>query len=325
MTTIEQLDPNDDKQFADYHAAYRAGHDEQWDRPYSAKEQRAELLQNPRHCVIRGVVARDEVGAVVGMGYVELPQRDNLDLGYIDVRIAPEHRRRGHGSAVLARLDEILTEADRHSMFAEVAWNLGTDGSAHTAFAEAHGFTRDLVDAHRVLALPADVPSIPARDGYTLITWRGPCPQKWVEQYANLLTLIVQEAPSGEFALENEFYDAERVRSDEQLWADQGRTMQVVAAQAPSGELAGHTQLVFSDTDPTNAYQWDTLVLAEHRGHGLGLALKARAMHEAADLLAGRREVHTFNAASNGPMIAVNETLGYRQVRWVGEYVRSNG
>lgn len=325
MTTIEHLDPDNDIQFAEYHEAYRAGHDDPWDRPYSAREQRVELRQDPRHYLIRGVLARDDAGAVVGMGYVELPQRDNLDLGYVDVRIAPEHRRLGHGSAVLARLDEILTEAGRHSMFAEVAWDIGADGSAHTAFAEAHGFTRDLVDAHRVLELPVEVPSVPARGGYTLIKWRGPCPQKWVEQYANLLTLIVQEAPSGEFALENEFYDAERVRSDEQLWADQGRTMQVVAAVSPSGELAGHTQLVFSDTDSTNAYQWDTLVLAERRGHGLGLALKARAMHESVDLLAGRDQVHTFNAASNGPMIAVNETLGYRQVRWVGEYVRTNG
>lgn len=324
MTTIEELDPRDDTQFDEYHAAYRAGNNEQWDRPYSSQEQRVELLQDPRHYLIRGVLARDDDGAVVGMGYVELPQRDNLDLGYIDVRIAPEYRRRGHGTAVLARLDEILTSAGRHSMFAEVAWDVGSEGSAHTAFAEAHGFVRDLVDAHRVLDLPADVPSIPARDGYTLITWRGSCPQKWVEQYANLLTLIVQEAPSGEFALENEFHDAERVRSDEQLLVDQGRTMQVVAAVSPDGELAGHTQLVFSDTDSTNAYQWDTLVLAEHRGHGLGLALKARAMHESADLLAGRHQVHTFNAASNGPMIAVNEALGYRQVRWVGEYVRTN-
>ncbi len=46
-------------------------------------------------------------------------------------------------------------------------------------------------------------------------------------------------------------------------------------------------------------------------------------MQESADLLESRRYVHTFNAASNGPMIAVNEAMGFRQVGWLGEYVRT--
>lgn len=40
--------------------------------------------------------------------------------------------------------------------------------------------------------------------------------------------------------------------------------------------MAGHTHLVIPGTDQVNAYQWDTLVLPEHRGHRFGLALKAR-------------------------------------------------
>lgn len=323
MTSVESLDPTDDDQFAAFHAAYAAGHDEEWDRPYTAREQRAELLQNAPHLEIKGVLARDDSGTVVGMGYIEMPQKDNLDLGYIDVVVRPEHRRQGHGTAVLARLDEIAQAAGRHTLFVEVRWDLGQDGSGHTAFAEAMGFQRDLVDAHRVLTLPAEMPSAPPRDGYVLHAWRGPCPEEWIDQYARLLTLIVQEAPSGDYPLENEFFDRARIRSDEQLLVEQGRTMQVVAAESPDGVLAGHTQLVFSETDPHDAYQWDTLVLSDHRGHGLGLSLKVRAMADSADLLEGRRHVHTFNAASNGPMIAVNEKMGFRQVGWLGEYVRT--
>jgi GNAT superfamily N-acetyltransferase len=324
MTTVEPLDPRDDDQFAAYHAVYAAGHGEEWERPYTAREQRAELLQEAQHIDIQGILARDDSGAVVGMGYIEMPQMDNRDLGYIDVVVLPEHRRLGHGSAVLARLDEIAQAAGRHTMFAEVRWDVGQEGSGHTAFAEATGFRRDLVDAHRVLTLPADLPSAPARDGYALHAWRGPCPEEWIDQYAHLLTLIVQEAPSGDYPLENEFFDRARIRSDEELLVAQGRVMQVVAAVSPDGILAGHTQLVFSDTDPLDAYQWDTLVLREHRGHGLGLSFKVRAMQEAADLLEARRYVHTFNAASNRPMIAVNEAMGFRQVAWLGEYVRTS-
>ena len=323
MTNVELLDPTDDTQFAAYHAAYAAGHAEEWDRPYTAREQRAELLQDAPHLTIHGVVARDDSGEVVGMGYVELPQKDNLDLGYIDVVVRPDHRRRGHGTAILERLGELAATAGRRTLYAEVRWDLGEDGSGHTAFAEAMGFRRDLVDAHRVLTLPAQMPVAPARDGYALHAWRGPCPEEWIDQYAHLLTLIVQEAPAGDYPLENEFFDRARIRSDEELLVAQGRTMQVVAASSPDGVLAGHTQLVFSETDPLDAYQWDTLVLPDHRGHGLGLSLKVRAMEEAADLLETRRHVHTFNAASNGPMIAVNEQMGFRQVAWLGEYVRT--
>ena len=323
MTTVERLDPKDDEQFAAYHAAYAGGHSEEWERPYTAREQRAELLLDAPHVDIHGVLARDDSGTVVGMGYLEMPQKDNLDLGYIDVVVPPEHRRRGHGSAVLRQLDEIARSAGRHTLFVEVRWDVGAEGSGHTAFAEAMGFRRDLVDAHRVLNLPAEMPPAPPRDGYVLHAWRGPCPEDWIDQYAHLLTLIVQEAPSGDYPLENEFFDRARIRSDEQLLVEQGRVMQVVAAMSPDGVLAGHTQLVFSETDPHDAYQWDTLVLPDHRGHGLGLSLKVRAMQASADLLESRRYVHTFNAASNAPMIAVNEAMGFRQVGWLGEYVRT--
>ena len=323
MTTVERLDPTDDAQFAEFHAAYAAGHAEEWDRPYTAREQRAELLQHAPHLEIHGVLARDDSDTAVGMGYIEMPQKDNLDLGYIDVVVRPEHRRQGHGTALLSRLGEIAQAAGRQTLYVEVRWDLGQDGSGHTAFAEAMGFRRDLVDAHRVLHLPAEMPPAPPRDGYVLHAWRGPCPEDWIDQYAHLLTLIVQEAPSGDYPLENEFFDGARIRSDEQLLLEQGRVMQVVAAASPEGVLAGHTQLVFSESDPHDAYQWDTLVLPEHRGHGLGLSLKVRAMQESADLLESRRYVHTFNAASNAPMIAVNEAMGFRQVGWLGEYVRT--
>jgi len=84
------------------------------------------------------------------------------------------------------------------------------------------------------------------RDGYTLHSWRGACPEEWVDQYAELLSLITQEAPLGDFPLENEFFDAARVRSDEAAVARQGRVMQVSLALSPEGEVAGHTQLSFT-------------------------------------------------------------------------------
>ena len=323
MTTIERLDPADDGQFSVFHTTYSGTQTEEWDRPYGALEQRVEFLEDDGYSDRIGLLARDDDGTPVGMGVVEMPLKDNLRLAYVTVQVLPEHRRRGHGSALLDAITVIGRDRGRNSLFAEARWGADERGSGHTAFAEARGFHRDLVDAHRVLDLPARLPEAPARDGYTLHTWRGPCSDEWVDQYANLLMLITQEAPSGDFDLQNEFYDAARVRTQEKTLAEQHRVMQVSVAVSPEGVLAGHTQLVFPEADPDDVYQWDTLVLPEHRGHGLGLSLKVNAMDASKDLLEGRRFIHTCNAVSNGPMIGVNEQMGFRLVAHSGEYIKA--
>jgi RimJ/RimL family protein N-acetyltransferase len=177
------------------------------------------------------------------------------------------------------------------------------------------------MDAMRVLPLPATLPPLEVADGYAIHSWRGACPEQWVGGYADVRRLLVEEAPSGEVGLENEFWDVDRIRHEEALWAEQCRTPQVSIAVSADGKVVGHTQLLFP-SDDVEVYQWDTLVLPTHRGHGLGLALKVATMHEAADLLDGRRRITTYNAASNEPMIRVNAALGFEQVAWVGEYVK---
>lgn len=156
--------------------------------------------------------------------------------------------------------------------------------------------------------------------GYALETWRGACPDRWIDEYAELRRILTSEAPSGDAGLEDEHWDAARVRKDEADLERAGREMQIVVARAADGSLAGHTQLAFAQGD--EVFQWDTLVRREHRGHGLGLGLKIRAMQVSSDLLEGRRRITTYNAASNVHMIAVNEALGFRQTAWLGEYVR---
>src|SRR5690606_5160351 len=106
------------------------------------------------------------------------------------------------------------------------------------------------------------------RAGYRLVGWRAEPPAQWIHQYAQLRSVLNQEAPSGETQLENEYWDAHRVRLEVDQWHRQRRTAQTVVAVAPDGTLAGHTQLLFP-ANSAEVYQWDTLVLPQHRGHGL--------------------------------------------------------
>lgn len=320
VTTIERVDIDDDGTFAALHDVYARALNRDVDQPYTAREMRADMRPDEYVATVM-LLARDADGAAVAGGTAELPLRDNTGFVYVDVFTAPEHRRLGHGATVIEALEKIGRGADRSIMHGEAVWELAAEDPASQAFAVSVGFTLDIMDAMRELPLPATLPALDVADGYSIHTWRGACPERWVEGYTDLRQLINEEAPRGDAGLQNEFWDVARTRAEEAMWADQGRTPQVSIAVSQDGEVVGHTQLLFSSGSP-NAYQWDTLVLPTHRGHGLGLALKVTTMQESADLLEGRRRIVTYNAAGNEAMIRVNEALGFRQTAWVGEYVK---
>ncbi|MEO6604337.1 MAG: GNAT family N-acetyltransferase [Aeromicrobium sp.] len=321
MTTVERIDPTDATVFAKFYDAYARAFNRDFDQPYTAAELAIDMVPD-EYGVSIGLVARDDAGVVVGGAWAELPQKDNLTFAYAEVFVVPERRREGHGTALAETLMGECRSAGRTSMLGEAVWAVDEESGQARKFAEKLAFELDIMDAHRELLLPAKLPPLVIDPAYEIRSWRGACPDELVDGYADVRRLMVQEAPSGDAGLENEHWDAARVRTEEAKWAKSGRIPQVSVAIAADGSVVGHTQLVFpSETD--EVYQWDTLVLPSHRGHGLGLTLKVFTMYESADLLDGRRRIHTYNAASNAPMIAVNEAMGFRQVAWVGEYVRA--
>lgn len=322
MTTTEPVDLHDDNAFSTFYDVYERAFDRDVDQPYSAIEKRVGMRADAYADKVV-LLARDDDGTPVGGGLVELPLRDNTGFVYVEVFTIPEHRRRGHGAAVVESIEEIGRDAGRSILFGEAVWELDAVDPASQAFAEAVGFRLDLMDAMRVLPLPATIPPLTVAPGYTIHSWRGVCPETWVRGYAEARRQLNEEAPGGDAELENEFWDVSRVRFEEEHWAEQGRTPQVSIAVDDDGEVVGHTLLVFPGGGDDEVYQWDTLVLPTHRGHALGLALKVKTMLESADLLEGRRRITTCNAAGNAAMIHVNEVLGFQQIAWIGEYVKT--
>ncbi|WP_051108002.1 GNAT family N-acetyltransferase [Actinomadura atramentaria] len=320
MTRIEQVDPADDRRYAEFHDAYEASHDLDCLIPWTAREKRVLLEPDPyERCA--ALLARDDAGRVVGGGSATLPRRDNLTFAYLQVWTLPDRRREGHATAVLAALEDAARAAGRTKALIGAASPVGAERPAAPAFAAARGYEFDLRDAVRELPLPADPPDAPVDPAYRLASWPGVIPDAYVAEWARLRHILTEEAPSGDAGIENEHWDAERVRHQERLRERQGRDAWVTVAVAPDGTLAGHTELSLP-RGSDEAHQWDTLVLPEHRGHGLGLAMKAANLRAAAPLLAGRRRITTWNAASNAPMIAVNEALGFRLIAWEDEYVK---
>lgn len=321
MTTVQRIELADTPMFDEFYDAYAASYDRDFDQPYARLELDIELQSDAYQSAIV-LVARDDAGRVAGGAWAELPHTDNTGFAYVEVFVIPARRREGHGRALTDALVAVCRDAGRTTMLGEAAWGVGDSEAPARELAEACGFALDIMDAHRALRLPATLPPLVVDPAYTIHSWRDACPEQWIGGYADLRHVMVQEAPSGDAGLENEHWDADRIRHEESRWNKQGREAQVSVAVAPDGTVVGHTQLLFPK-DSDEVMQWDTLVLPSHRGHGLGLALKVFTMLESADLLDGRHRIHTYNADSNGPMIAVNEAMGFRQIAWVGEYVRT--
>jgi GNAT superfamily N-acetyltransferase len=129
------------------------------------------------------------------------------------------------------------------------------------------------------------------------------------------MTAAINDAPTDELDVEDEVFDAARIRAFEAARLDGGdRIYRIVARRKSDGVLAGHTLVGVNEAQPEYANQWDTSVLEDHRGHRLGMLLKASMvewLHEAEPTL---RYLDTWNAESNSYMIAVNEALGYEVV-----------
>jgi GNAT superfamily N-acetyltransferase len=261
------------------------------------------------------------VGEMVSIAYLEIPLKDNLDKVYLTAYTHPKFRNLGHGTALLEKVEQYIRDLGRSVIWTETMWSVDGRYREGISFLENLGYTLDLTDAMRALDLPWQ-PRDPKTDpNYSLLTWRQKAPEQLIDEYARLRALITNEAPTGDLELENEFWDAARIRAEEKELTDLGRTISTTVAVAADGALAGHTQLIF-DEDDEFAYQWDTLVLREHRGHGLGYSLKVQNLNETMDLSTGRTQVRSWNAEVNTHMIAINEAIGFRHLAYLGEYVK---
>ncbi|MCQ8780529.1 GNAT family N-acetyltransferase, partial [Escherichia coli] len=71
-----------------------------------------------------------------------------------------------------------------------------------------------------------------------------------------------------------------------------------------------------------DALQDDTLVMPEHRGHGLGLALKTATMAVLRREHPDRTVLHTWTDPDNVAMQRTNERFGFRRVGRMHEVQR---
>ncbi len=257
-------------------------------------------------------------GEALGAAVLALPSRDNLDNAVAELMVRPAHRRRGVGRTLLAHLVTLATAEGRVRLRTETLDPLDADGPG-TAFALAAGAHPALEDVRRRLAVGPPAAPLP-HPGHDLLTWTGDTPDRWLDERARLTGRMSLDSPQGELHWEPETFDAQRVRERDALCRARGYTVTVTAAVAPDGTLAAFTELMVRDGVAGWSHQWNTLVDPPHRGHGLGVAVKAANLAAVRALHPDLHTVQTINAADNRHMVAVNDAMGFRPVDRLREW-----
>lgn len=244
---------------------------------------------------------------------VGLPDRENLTVAEVELVVHPRARRRGLGGELLRHTADRALARGRTLLAGVVREN-----SAGLAFAERVKATRGLTDVRRVLDLSAagtapGNPGPPAElaGGYSIVRWRDATPPEYAARVAAVYEAM-NDAPR-DAGREGAAWDADRVAHDDAVAAEfGGRLYQVAVRHDATGDFAGLTGLFVDPEHPDWARVTITAVTRPHRGHRLGLAVKAAAQEWAASQEPALRWIETDNASGNRHMIAVNEALGYQ-------------
>lgn len=73
---------------------------------------------------------------------------------------------------------------------------------------------------------------------------------------------------------------------------------------------------------PEAAFQYNTIVRADHRGHRLGMLVKADNLRTLVEAYPRVRRLHTWNAGENRHMLAINEAMGFEVASVEGAWQR---
>lgn len=266
-------------------------------------------------------------GTDVATATYETTTYDNLHVAWLGMDVHPDHRRQGHGSAALAFLLERARRDGKTSVGMD-SWDL----PGPRAFAARHGFEAKQISVNRrqhlakvdraeVVRLHAE--ALAAAADYELHHHVGPTPASELPAIS-VLSASINDAPLDDLDIEDEVFPPERIAAYEAAQTGRGMVLhRIVARHRQTGELAGHTVVAVDSLRPSIGHQHDTAVSRAHRGHRLGVLLKAEMVRWLAEVQPQLETIDTWNAKSNDHMIGVNEVLGYEVLAEAVAYQRS--
>lgn len=338
MLTISEITLPDtvDDAWHDYQRITRAHNHElvggpQWD--VSDEASLAAAHADSEHEVHRYLAHLD--GVAVGYANTRVNLIDSPTKSNVFICVLPEYRGRGIARAFAEHVKE---RANGYALYQ--AWAMcpipepgddalvpptgaGAVPADHPAvrLALAHGFK--FGQAERVSRYDFATPSIDpaaaldeamshAGEDYEIVAWEGAAGDDMLADLCRLRELMYTDTPSGEMTVEESKWDVDRMRASDAERLLSNRMFRTVVRHKPSGMVVGLNELMLDRSNPEAFVdQWDTVVLPEHRGKRLGMAVKAANLIALKEAVPTASSIITWNAEENRHMLAVNEALGF--------------
>lgn len=283
-------------------------------------------------------------GRVVARGMYETQLDEASTTAWVDVRVHPDYRGRGIGTAIAERLEQLgRTEKRTHL----IVYIVSPDGpgdriepptgsgslpadNPEVRFLAGRGYRLEQVVRASRLPLPVDADDLVARlaratdragEAYVVHRWAGSTPVEFRDDIALLNTRMSTDAPQSGLDEPEDVWTAQRLAEHEEHTTADGTVLLTSAVlHVDTCRLVGFTQLALPTEPGRPVGQYDTLVLKEHRGHSLGMLLKLANLQFLQQGNPGFPSVTTWNADENRHMLAVNEELGFEPIGYEGAW-----
>jgi GNAT superfamily N-acetyltransferase len=263
-------------------------------------------------------IVAEDAGRVVGFGLVNHMRWAFVPTKYrVDITVHPDHRGRGHGSALYEALVDTVRERAGKTVAASAKESM-TDG---VRFLTKRGFREVKRDwESRLFVKGFDFARFASADGR-------------VAKEGIRIATLADEMRRDSSALQKAFELCEDCRMDipsvdpptrhtfeefrrEDIDAPSAILEAFYIAIDKEGRYLGVSNMFRSLDDPTFLWQGITGVRREARGKGIAMALKLRTVRYAID--EGVEHIKTWNDVHNRPMLSINEAMGFaKQPAWI--------